>query len=47
MGDELLDILEGQKKLERDFRQLTTSDRTSLRTTARGISTATQSMELH
>ena len=43
MGDELLEILEGQKQLDRRFQQLTVaSERGSLRDTARGVSTATE-----
>ena len=35
MGDELLEILEGQKRLDRQVQQM---DRGSLRETARGMS---------
>ena len=43
MGDELLEILEGQKRLDQQFRQLTSpANRGTLRETARGVSTATE-----
>ena len=43
MGDELLEILEGQKKLDQQFQQMTLpADRGSLREAARGMSTATE-----
>ena len=45
MGGELLEILEGQKRIEKQFRRLSSPgvDRVSLRETARGITTATDS----
>lgn len=43
MGDELLEILEGQKRLDQQFQQMTSpADRGSLREAARGMSTATE-----
>ena len=43
MGDELLEILEGQRQLDRQFQQLSVAtERGTLRETARGMSTATQ-----
>ena len=43
MGDEVLEILEGQRQLDRQFQQLSVAtERGTLRETARGMSTATQ-----
>ena len=46
MGDELLEILEGQKQLDAKFEQLT-SDKEVLRDRAKGVTSATQGDQPH